>query len=420
MAVCFFNNSFDNDNKYKCEYEVLSDHIVVTVDYDITEEIEVIDGIKTFGYNTDYTQRDILIVDHDKRINYLLKDAYYQRNSMIYGSPDDGAKTEFVSYTYFRSQSFESLSNLKKTPKVSSITIASKDLIKHISSKSVIETEFEDKLVINLNRKPDEEKRKIGTNNIKEIILREYWFGGFNKDHSIAFDITGHLEIKLFKRVNYTDVPKYVYEILMYLQLYTKNGFKTDEIKVAVNGISYDLFFYMRNSNTQAQSKKYEKSVQSSILDFLENCYLSIPYRNSKTDIRNIPYIILRNDRSIEDNFLMYYRFIECYYKKQNIPDIKKRFIAYSLTNNYLGHNKSLTSEQDNIAREIISLRNHYVHSGYYLRNESLRIKFEDSSKNYTAKTDVNWIYERTRILYECSIDIIFKDMLGYENYLFP
>ena len=419
MAVCFFNNFLDNEHKYRCEYEVLTDQIIVTVDYDITEEIEAVGGVKTFGSNIEYTQRDILIADHDKRTNYLLKDAYYQRNSMIYGCPDDGAKTVFVSYTYFRSQSFESLVDLKKVPKINSITIASNDLLRYITSNSVSKIEYEDRLVINLNRKADEEIRRIGTNNIKEIILRDYWFGGFNKDHSIVFDITGHLELKLLKRENYTEVPRYVYEILVFLQLYTKNSLAIDGITVSIDGVSYDMFFRIRNNDNQIKRQTNEKSVQSSIMDFLEKCYSTIPYRKSKSEIRNIPYIVLNKHRSVEDNFLMYYRFIECYYKKQNIPDIKRQFVAYSIAKNYLGHRKCLPAEQDNLAHEIVSLRNHYVHSGYYLRNGSLRIKFEDSSKNYTVKADADWIYERMRILYECSIDIIFKDMLGYNSYSF-
>ena len=40
--------------------------------------------------------------------------------------------------------------------------------------------------------------------------------------------------------------------------------------------------------------------------------------------------------------------------------------------------------------------------------------------KNYTLNNiDVKWIYERTKILYSIAIDIIFKNMLGYEKYEF-
>ena len=41
-------------------------------------------------------------------------------------------------------------------------------------------------------------------------------------------------------------------------------------------------------------------------------------------------------------------------------------------------------------------------------------------TENYTLNNiDVKWIYERTKILYSIAIDIIFKNMLGYEKYEF-
>ena len=420
MAVCFFNKDYDNKHKYRCEYEISSDQIIVTVDYDISEEVEAVDGIKSFGPNTKYANRDVLIIDYEKRTNYLLKDAYYNGSSFVYGTPDGGAKTKFATSIYFFCNDYESLASLKETPKVSSITIVSKDLLSYISESSVSRTEYEDKLVIDLNKKSYGETRQIGINNIKKITLQEYWFGGFNKEHDIVFDTTGHLEIKLSRRANYTEIHQYVYEVFVFLQIYTNRRFRIEDIKVSIDGVSYGMFFYIRNNEKPIKKTGvYEASVQSNIMDFLEKCYSNIPYRKSKSDIRNIPYIIMNSSRNIEDSILIYYRFIKKKKKKQKIPNIVKEFISYSLNENYKNGRKSLPTECDSLANEIISLRNHYVHSGYYIRNESLKIKFDDANKNYTVKADVEWIYERMNILYDCSVDIIFRNMLGYDNYNF-
>ena len=80
---------------------------------------------------------------------------------------------------------------------------------------------------------------------------------------------------------------------------------------------------------------------------------------------------------------------------------------------------KTLSAEAEDLANEIITLRNHYVHSGYYIKNECLRIKTREHCKCYIVKADTEWIYERTKILYDCSIDIIFRDMLGFETHSF-
>ena len=51
MPVCFFNNQ---EKKYRCEYRIDHDGIEVIVDYNITEEIEEIDGVRSIGINTKY------------------------------------------------------------------------------------------------------------------------------------------------------------------------------------------------------------------------------------------------------------------------------------------------------------------------------------------------------------------------------
>ena len=115
----------------------------------------------------------------------------------------------------------------------------------------------------------------------------------------------------------------------------------------------------------------------------------------------------------------MFYRFIECYYKNKNIPNIRKSFISYSIENNYKD-NKLDKIDILKYTKEIICLRNKYVHSGYHLKNASLKVKFDKNDKinNYTVNSiDFQWINERTKILYSIVIDIIFSEMLNYDTY---
>ena len=85
MTVCFFND--DYDHKYSCEYEIVDQRFCVTVDYDIDDEIEAENDIKSFGPSTEYKSRDILIVDQSAKTNFLLKDAYYAGSTSVFGSP---------------------------------------------------------------------------------------------------------------------------------------------------------------------------------------------------------------------------------------------------------------------------------------------------------------------------------------------
>ena len=87
--------------KYDCQYEVKQDGIEIVVNYDIDEEIPTINGVRTFGSNNEFKERDILIIDYQTKMNYLLKAAYYSGHSEVIGNPDGGYKTKFFARYYF-------------------------------------------------------------------------------------------------------------------------------------------------------------------------------------------------------------------------------------------------------------------------------------------------------------------------------
>ena len=262
------------------------------------------------------------------------------------------------------------------------------------------------------------------SDNIKRIKVTDDWNSlQDSKLHNITIDFSGYIEIELTKRVNYDLVSDFINELKIFMQLYYPNKFSVDRICVKVGDIYYKLV--LPQMDLEYKEKYVGKTIDEKLLNFLKKCYVTIPYRNSKTEIRNIPYIVMKSSRSIEDNFLMFYRFIECYYKKQQISNIRKTFVSHSIKEHYAVRNNLSDEEIENYAQEIICLRNHYVHSGYYIKNSCLRVSFDKinrkkNPKDYTVNNiDVQWIYKRTKMLYKIAIDIIFKDLLGYDKYKF-
>ena len=143
---------------------------------------------------------------------------------------------------------------------------------------------------------------------------------------------------------------------LVFMQLYFPNKFLIDKICVMIGEQYFGLVIPKMELN---YNEKYTKTiVEESLVDFLQNCYFTIPYRRSKAEIRNIPYIIMNTHRSVEDNFLLFYRFIECYYKKQQIPDIKNTFVSYSIKEHYVSQSGLSDELIEKYAQEMICLRN--------------------------------------------------------------
>lgn len=87
MDVCYF------DDKYDCIYEVKENGIEVIVNYDIMNEIPIINWLRTFGSNTEFKKRDILIINYQAKMSYLLRKVYYCEHSEVLGTPDGGYKT---------------------------------------------------------------------------------------------------------------------------------------------------------------------------------------------------------------------------------------------------------------------------------------------------------------------------------------
>ena len=101
-------------------------------------------------------------------------------------------------------------------------------------------------------------------------------------------------------------------------------------------------------------------------------------------------------------------------------------FMGYSEAGMHIGSqhvSERQKRQQINLVQEIICLRNHYVHAGYYIKNNRLYIRFGDINdkipdpRDYVSKVDFDWIYTRSKILYKIVIDIIFKEILQYKDY---
>ena len=200
MPVCFFDRNYEK--KYNCEYEVVDEEIRIFVDYDITNEIESVNKGIVFSSNTDFKERDILIVDYANKTNYLIKDAWYAGYTATWGTPDGGMTTIFKSSKYLHSKDYESLSKLEKDFKVSSIKIYSNLVNELIGRPSVCIENSKEEVLIRLKRETEIQNKEFEKNdiNIKQILISDTWnaFDG-SKENKININISGYIEIVLNK-----------------------------------------------------------------------------------------------------------------------------------------------------------------------------------------------------------------------------
>ena len=179
----------------------------------------------------------------------------------------------------------------------------------------------EKEYVIRLSKEKLNNIIELNSNGIKNIVVSDDWTSKRDKTGDFIINFNGYIEINLTRKKNYTEVSSFVNELVIYMQLYFPDNFSVEKIWVNVDGNYYELI--IPTIEVKSNEKYTETTVKAGLLKFLNSCYNAIPYRKSKTEIRNIPYIVLNTSRNIEDNFLMFYRFVECYYKKQAIFILK-------------------------------------------------------------------------------------------------
>lgn len=418
MAVCYFNKDFTR--KYECSYEMIDSGLVVAVKYSIEDEIEYCNGIKVFGSNTEFEDRDILVIDHNNKKSYLLKEAFYSGHTSVYGNPDGGCTTKFTSRVVISSSSYESLSELPTTPRTNRIRIYSNLIVEAIGHPSVERIHYEDRETINLIKNKELTAVDIGKHNIKRLAVGDDWVCRSNSK-TINIEISGYIEIILTKTISYETVAEYVNELITYMQLYKIGQFEIEKLMVQVNQKYYELYIPLMEIEHIKRSRP--GSVECGLLKFLETCYEQLSIRKGRNAIRNVQHIIAKHDRNIEDTFLSYYRFIECYYKGLNEKGVSNKFISKGINDHVDFKQFGFEEDEESIVAEIISLRNHYVHSGYHIKNGILKIKYPkyiSNRENYTAtQVDFEWIYNRAILLKRITIDIIFKSMLGFESYTY-
>ena len=418
MAVCWFNT--DQDNRYRCTYTFEDDAIIIMAEYDSFGEYPYVveNGFKRVSIGTiSEDKRDILIVDYEEKISYLVKNAFVTGLQNRFGTYDGVSITSFKSYEFFSHRDTEVLINLSERPKCSALRIFSKDFISFLGADSVTQQSEDDKWVILLKRNTESIDFYIETTKIKSIKYNSNWDQTTNwKEGAIIIDIFPYVEIQFKRRQPYSDVYKFVYEFELYMQLYSQERFKVDNISLKVN----DLYLGYKCSTRKFNNKSQKNTIDCDLPSFLKACYQNVDYAFTKKNwLRNIPYVIDVYYRNIEDNYLIYYKFIECYYKSKGFV---KTFVSTAIVNNYQDGNYT-ENELLKISREIVCLRNHYIHSGYYIKNNSLKISKPKKDKRYinfnpyTININPQWVRLRTDMLNQICIDIIYREILGFNNY---
>ena len=110
------------------------------------------------------------------------------------------------------------MQELLETPKIKKIRVYSNIVNEFIGSPSASEEENEKEYVIRLQKEPERKKVEINYNNVKALTISDDWRSNLITNE-ITIKLDGYIEIEMRKKVKYNEIDKYIYELMIYIQL---------------------------------------------------------------------------------------------------------------------------------------------------------------------------------------------------------
>lgn len=258
-----------------------------------------------------------------------------------------------------------------------------------IQNKKTVKVEAKKKKAINLVH------INFDNNTMTIKLVNSYKYNYKGIDNCLEIKPLSFFEIHFNKSVYLNEILKIsqLIDSVIHLFLLTKD--KCSELKLYdTKGTSYQFFNLLYNNKENKPPMFYLDKFENNITNFekIMNLLISINDENSNSFFPFINYD--RNVRSVEIEFLEYYRVLEYTNtesrKKQGMD--KNSTFLLELLEKYKFVKERYFNSQSNIEieREIRSLRNYYSHNGYYITE----LPVPTFNPKYYKKIDSQWLYD--------------------------
>lgn len=366
---------------------------------------------------------------HDNKIKYRAIQIIDLRNKKFFYSPLFMAVKEYFgiqSYVGFKADFYISTSKIEKINNFNEYLVIKSikfyhPLFNQFFNSSMLKEINEKNMITFLFTYKNSETReiKIDKNNIEKIVFGSTC-GNFTYKRNEQFlniEINNYVEIFLIKGITYDDLYKYIKELNVIVNAYFPENLPFYKTSIStVDGLEYILTNKLLG-NEKSFSGPYYNFHKIDFIKFIEEMYKKISYRTIEDKNFFLPFDINNKHKSIEDEFIYYYRFIDFYIGKLSEIEGKLEPKNYKRINRFIDENLYLFDFQDKnkineLKNEIVSLRNHYLHEGYYLKNGEFEVKIKPP---YMKKLDYIWLYNVTKAFKRGVFKILYCNILGFE-----
>lgn len=398
----------DNEEKmYDGQYEITEDGLEVEINHHSSFGMDGLSVGNEINYHT------IKIEDRRNK-------AFYYSTSFLYAGVT-WSLTQYEKYRtnfYFFTEDIEAANEFDSVNNISVIKTYNPILGQILTNPALQIKYSEGKTEYIVNTTPDVYSLELHHNNIVKIdFSADYSCTCTDYNHNVTINSEHYARIILEHPIDTDDIISYVNEFDVIIGAYTLKPVRSYETYItAVNGHSYKVVHKLL-----AKKGIYKKTiwnpVKEKFYDFVEKMYRSINYR----EMENRNKVILldfKKPASLEDEYTYYFRFIDLYMGQklktegENCSNYDRISTFVDAHLSYFGN--GLYDDVDKLKNELNSLRNHFVHEGYYFPNN----QFEVTSKKkflYMKDMDYKWLYEIVKVFKLCSYITLYREVLGVD-----
>lgn len=276
-----------------------------------------------------------------------------------------------------------------------------------------------DEVNYKIHTRPEVKAIDIGANNIEKIeFSSRCTYSNKNNYQLINIHSENYAKIQLDSAINYKDILGYINEFDIMVSAYSN-----------IPTHSYETYIHTSDGKTfnavhrLLGKEKYKKEfmhryVKMDFYSFIEKMYKTINYRDSKNKNEFI-LLDLKRPTVLEDQYIFYFRFIDLYMGKY-LSKNGKQLSNYDRLSNFVDNNiqyfdNNDYTEVENLKNELNSLRNHFVHEGYYFPKGYFEVTGKNRKVLYNKTIDYMWLYRIVKVFRYCSYLIMYKNILSIE-----
>jgi len=375
--------------------------------------------ITIYNYSSNSFLSDNSTVEYKEFIIEDLKNKIFMYSPVFYNNGTTFALTYYEVFRtnfYFKTESYQNSDEFIADMSIRAIRFFHPLLIHNFTNPCLHIDKNENTINCKLNTKSETKTIPIQNNNVETLV-----FGGVynyslkNYRQSLSIETENYVEIVLSDTISYDDLLSYVNEFDVFISIYSPTKLRTYETQVRSGSGKLLTVVHKLLGKEKYYNKPVHQPVKLGFFEYIEKAYKTFEYRLADDKNKYLP-LEFKKPTSLEDQYTYYFRYIDMYMGERLKSSTQTDVNNYDRLSAFVDENLSFFDSQDisnidDFKNELNSLRNHYVHEGYYLPNNKFKVTKKKKFKYYKTM-DYNWLYRVTQALKLGVYKILYEDVL--------